>query len=241
MTQRPPLLIDDPRCRETLASTRIMYTDLDGTLLGRGGSVLTDHAGAPTLVMAEAVVHLNRAGLAVVICSGRNAMQLVEISRILGWSGFIAEMGAVFVRDRAGEISYNLGDWPDGSVPEGRTPYDVIDESGAPDRVCAAFPGLIEYHAPFHLNRLATHVMRGNVDLDAAQAIIDAGHPTLPIDIVDNGIIHPWRHTLVGVETVHIYHIMPRGVNKAQAVAADLAHRGSRLPRRSRSATRSPI
>jgi hydroxymethylpyrimidine pyrophosphatase-like HAD family hydrolase len=202
-----------------------MYTDLDGTLLGRGGAIVADHEGVPTLTMAEAVVAVNRAGLPVVICSGRNAIQLVEITRMLGWSGFIAELGTVFVRERGAEVSYNLGEWTADAVPKGVTPYQVIEASGAMDRLAEAFPGLIEYHDPWHRNREATHILRGEVDVAAAQRLVDEGdHP--PIDIVDNGIIHPWRHTLVGVETVHIYHLIPRGVDKAQAVRADLEWRG---------------
>jgi hydroxymethylpyrimidine pyrophosphatase-like HAD family hydrolase len=227
MTYTPPLLSESANAAEALGSARIMYTDLDGTLLGRGGSILCDHDGMPTLVMAKAVVDLNIAELPVVIVSGRNAIQLVEITRLVGWSGFIGEMGAVAVRERGAEIAYNTGVWTPDALPAGKSPYEVIVDSGAAERLIEAFPGLIEYHDPFHLNRLATHVMRGNIDTAEAQRVIDEGtdgHP--PIDIVDNGIIHPWRTTLVGVETVHIYHLLPRGVTKAQAIAADMAARG---------------
>lgn len=227
MDGHPPQLAEAAWAHEALAAARIMYTDLDGTLLGRGGSVVADHEGAPTLVMAQGVVELNRAGLPVVIVSGRNAIQLVEITRMLGWSGFIGEMGTVAVRERGAEIAYNTGSWPPDALADGETPYELIVRAGAAERLMEAFPGLIEYHDPFHLNRLATHVMRGNIDVDTAQALLDAdvdGHPR--IDIVDNGIIHPWRTTLVGVETVHIYHLIPHGVSKAQAIAADMAARG---------------
>jgi hydroxymethylpyrimidine pyrophosphatase-like HAD family hydrolase len=222
----PPQLSEDPRAASALADARIMYTDLDATLLGRGGSLLHDHEGAPTLVMAQAVNALNEAGLPVIIVSGRNDLQLVEITRLLGWTGFIGEVGAVFVRERGAEITFNMGDWPDDALPAGKTPYEVIAESGAPERLMSAFPGLIEYHDPFHKNRLATHVMRGNVDVAAAQAVVDRDHGHPPVDIVDNGIIHPWRHTLVGVEQIHIYHLLPHGVNKAQAVTEDRSVRG---------------
>jgi hypothetical protein len=227
MTQNLPLLSESADAAAALASARILYTDLDGTLLGRGGSVLNDHEGMPTLVMAKAVVELNIAELPVVIVSGRNAIQLVEITRMLGWTGFIGEMGTVAVRERGAEIAYNTGIWAPDTVPADKTPYEVIVDSRAAERLMDTFPGLIEYHDPFHLNRLATHVMRGNIDTAEAQRVIDDGtdgHP--PIDIVDNGIIHPWRTTLVGVDTVHIYHLIPRGVNKAQAIAADMAARG---------------
>jgi hydroxymethylpyrimidine pyrophosphatase-like HAD family hydrolase len=222
----PPQLSEDPRATAALARARIMYTDLDGTMLGRGGSLLNDHEGEPTLAMAEATVELNQAGLPVIIVSGRNDLQLVEITRMLGWTGFIAEVGAVFVRERGAEITFNLGDWPDDALPAGRTPYQVIEASGAAERLMRRFPGLIEYHDPFHKNRLATHVLRGNVDVAAAQLVVDEDGDHPPIDIVDNGIIHPWRHTLVGVEQIHIYHLLPRGVNKAQAVAEDRSVRG---------------
>ncbi|MDZ4180528.1 MAG: HAD hydrolase family protein, partial [Coriobacteriia bacterium] len=47
----------------------------------------------------------------------------------------------------------------------------------------------------------------------------------LPIDIVDNGIIHPLTTGLTDVEEVHAYHLMPAGVTKAAALHEDLERR----------------
>lgn len=219
-----PRIDELPDVRERLARARVLYTDLDGTLLGRGACLLKDGSGAPSLDAAVAVTRLNAAGLRVVITSGRNAKQLLEVSRLLGFDDFIAELGCVRRYREGGRKVYDTGDWPDGILLEGETPYDAIVRAGALDRLQERFPGLIEYHDPWHADREVTHVLRGNVPLADAQAVLDA--LPMPVTLVDNGIIHPPRHTLVGVEEVHAFHLVPTGVSKQRAVAADMAERG---------------
>jgi len=219
-----PFFDELPGIGARLARTRLLYTDLDGTLLGRGACLLKTGDGEPTLDGATAAMELNRAGRPVVICSGRNAKQLREVTRILGWDDFIAELGTVRSYGRGTRTVYDTGDWPDGATREGETPYEAIVRVGALDTLQAQFPGLIEYHDPWHLDREVTHVLRGNVPVAAAQASLDT--LDLPVVLVDNGIIHPPRHTLVGVTEVHAYHLVPAGVSKARALAADLSERG---------------
>jgi hydroxymethylpyrimidine pyrophosphatase-like HAD family hydrolase len=88
----------------------------------------------------------------------------------------------------------------------------------------AAFPGRLEYHEPYHLDRLVTHILRGQIDLVAAQTVLDTFDP--PLTIVDNGVIRPWKHALVDVTRIHSYHVMPRGVTKVGAILGDLEERG---------------
>ena len=59
----------------------LLFSDVDGTLVGRDGSLLADLDGRPTLVAAEALVAAHRAGLEVVLVSGRTAEQLREADR----------------------------------------------------------------------------------------------------------------------------------------------------------------
>jgi hydroxymethylpyrimidine pyrophosphatase-like HAD family hydrolase len=207
-----------------LARARILFTDLDGTLLGRGACLLADGAGAPSLDAVTAVAAINRAGLPVVIVSGRNARQLREITRLLGWSDFIGEMGCVRSHDRGARVVYDTGDWPEDATAPGETPYEAILRAGAIDVLWERFPGLIEFHDPWHLDREATHVLRGDVPIAEAQAALDT--LPLPVTIVDNGIIHPPRTGLVGVTEVHAMHLVPTGTSKQRAVALDLAGRG---------------
>jgi hydroxymethylpyrimidine pyrophosphatase-like HAD family hydrolase len=202
----------------------MLYSDVDGTLLGRRACLIADGEGVPNLDAVTAIAALNAAGLPVVISSGRNVRQLREITRLLGWSDFIGEMGCVRSYDRGTRVVYDSGDWPAGATLPGETPYEAIVRVGALELLRERFPGLIEYHDPWHLDREVTHVLRGNVPIAEAQALLDT--LPLPVTIVDNGIIHPPRTGLVGVTEVHAIHLVPTGTSKQRAVALDLASRG---------------
>ncbi len=220
-----PLLSASPSALEALAAVETLYTDLDGTLLGLGGSLLIDGSGAPSASTAHAVARVNAAGLTVVITTGRNRIQCAEIARLLGWRGFIAELGCVIVPDRGAEPIFLAGDWPTDALEPGETPHHAIERIGALDALFEAFPGRLEHHAPYHHNREATHMLRGSLDIAAAQALLSQFE--LPLDLVDNGIIHPLSTGLAeDITEVHAYHLMPAGVTKAGSVAADLARRG---------------
>jgi len=219
-----PNLATHPLAAAALAAGEILYTDLDGTLLGPGGSLLVDAGGAPSLTAASAVFEVNRAGLTVVPCTGRNRFQTHEIARMCDWSGFIAELGCVMVPGRAQAPIYFTGDWDASALRAGETPFEAIERAGALTVLREAFPGRIENHTPWHVNREATHVLRGSTDVAAARRIL--GELELPVQIVDNGVINPPATTLVGVTEVHAYHLLPAGVTKAGAVATDRERRG---------------
>lgn len=219
-----PYLDESPLAADVLSRARIALTDLDGTLLGLGGSVLIDATGAPSLTTVQAIVEVNRAGLEVVVCTGRNRIQAGEVTRILGWSAFIAELGCIVMYDRREPAEYLLGEWPDGVLLPDETPHQAITRLGGLRVLTETFPGKIEEHDPWHTDREVTHVLRGSVDRAAAQEALDT--IAVPVDIIDNGIIHPPRHTLVGVDEVHVYHLVPRGTSKELAIRTLLARRG---------------
>lgn len=227
MPALPPLIESHPHADAALARASVLYSDLDGTLLGPGATLLVDASGRPWAGAADAVTSLNAAGLTCVACSGRNRWQLLEISRLLGWDSYIAELGCVIIPGRGEPPIYYTGSWGPDVLREGETPYQAISRVGALDLLFRHFPGRLEEHHPWHLNREATHVLRGNVSLAEAQALLD----TLPITvrIVDNGIVHPPRHTLRGVHEIHAYHLIPDGVRKHDAVIRDLDRRGLTL------------
>jgi phosphoglycolate phosphatase len=219
-----PLLSESPAALESLAQVRVTYTDLDGTLLGLGGSLLIDGEGNPSTVAAQAVTRVNAAGLVAVITTGRNRIQCAEISRLLGWRGFIAELGCVIVPDRGAPPIFNVGEWPKDTLAPGETPAERIVRTGATRALMEAFPGLLEPHAPYHLNREGTVLLRGLIDLVEASALL--AELDAPIAIVDNGIVHPIATGLAELPEIHAYHLMPPGVSKAGAIEADLARRG---------------
>ena len=219
-----PLLTDSPAALDALSRIEVLYSDLDGTLLGVGGSLLVGGDGQPSILTADAVMRLNVAGLPVVITTGRNRIQTAELSRVLGWRGFIAELGCVIVPDRGAEPIYFTGTWPADALRPGETPFKRIERAGALSALTRAFPGRLEPHAPYHLDREATHVLRGLLDVAEAQAVL--GELEVPVEIVDNGIIHPLSTGLAELPEIHAYHLIPAGVTKAGAVASDIARRG---------------
>ena len=150
---------------------RCVYTDLDGTLL-TAGSLFRDAEGGFTLMPARALEACHRAGVEVVIKSGRRKAQVMEDARLMGQTSYIFEMGCGMVID--GEETMFTGDL----VPaDGRSIYDLIEDSGAPRLLLDTYPGLLEYHEPWHLNREISHLLRGLVPVDEADALLDErGH-----------------------------------------------------------------
>lgn len=203
-----------------LPRPRAVYTDLDGTLFGPGGSLFAAPGGGVTRRAAEAVAAVLQAGAALVPISGRTADQVREAARVVGATDFIAELGGITCYDLGAEVVRDYGAF------EGEgTPHDAMARQGAAGLLLEAFPGRLEPHTPWaRLPRECSMLLRGLVDPGAARSLLaDAGLGWL--DLLDNGVI-PRSYPTLPVEEVHAYHLLPRGVTKATAVAADMARRG---------------
>jgi hydroxymethylpyrimidine pyrophosphatase-like HAD family hydrolase len=229
------LSVCEPDARAHLASITHIYTDLDGTLFAPGGRLLANHAGEPSTATAEALVALKRAGIEVIIVTGRNGAQGHELLRILNLQTFIGELGCLVMEGFGANArtTYELGDWAQtvlvdglapGELPAQTTPYQLIEASGVISRLQAAFPGKLENHAPYPNERMVTHALRGYVDAKKAEQLL--ARERLPLRLIDNGEIHPQIHNLLDCPEIHIYHLMPRNASKAVAVAADITRRG---------------
>ncbi|MEX2252580.1 MAG: hypothetical protein WD649_00360 [Thermoleophilaceae bacterium] len=199
---------------------RCVYTDLDGTLLGRGASLFRDADGEFTLLGARALEACHRAGAEVVLKSGRRRAQVMEDARLIGQSSYIFEVGAGLVVD--GEATWLTGDL---QPRDGETIHAQIEASGAPALLLEAYPGRFEHHAPWHLDREVSHLFRGLVDTDEANALLaerDLGH----LRLVDNGTISPKESLLDLGGPPHAYHLIPATASKAAAVARHMQARG---------------
>jgi hydroxymethylpyrimidine pyrophosphatase-like HAD family hydrolase len=199
---------------------RCVYTDLDGTLLGRGGGLLADAEGRFTLLPVRALEASARAGVEVVAISGRRRATVKEIARLLGQTSFVYEVGCGLSID--GDDTLLTGSL---QPRDGKSVHDLIAESGAPQLLLDSFPGRLEYHEPWHSEREFTHLMRGLVDTSEANALLAAsGHDDLRL--VDNGAIAP-KPSLSGLDgPPHAYHLMPHSASKAAAVEAHMRARG---------------
>jgi phosphoglycolate phosphatase len=212
---------------------RAVYVDLDGTLLGPGGSLLAGEDGGFSLDAARALQACSRADVEVVIYTGRKQPGVDEIARLMGQRSYIFELGCGLVLD--GELEWLTGE----VVPSatGGTIYDQIAAAGAPQALLAAFPGQLEYHTPWSEGREISHLFRGLVPAEEASAVLAAGGWDW-LRLVDNGVIaahggardlmrsEPTSGWGVRVERVHAYHLIPAPASKSAAVARHMQNRG---------------
>ncbi len=203
---------------------RCLYLDLDGTLLGRGASLLHDGEGEVTIDGVRAVQACLRAGVEVVLMSGRRRAQVFEDARLLGQSSFIFEAGACVVLE--GEEHWLTGDrWNIGQLPGELSIADQIEVSGAPALLLEHYAGRLEYHEPWHLNREVSHLFRGLVDaLEVDELLAERGHGELRL--VDNGVVNRRSEALAALPHVRGYHLVPAGASKATAVELHRRARG---------------
>jgi hypothetical protein len=205
-------------------TARCLYVDLDGTLLGRGASLLHDGEGAVTLDGVRAIQACLRADVEVVLMSGRRRAQVFEDARLLGQRSFIYEAGACVVLD--GEEHWLTGDrWNIAQQPGELTIAEQIERSGAPALLLEHFEGRLEYHEPWHVQREVSHLFRGLVDAPEADALlVEHGHSDLRL--VDNGAVSRRSPALAELPQVRGYHLLPLSASKAAAVAFHRRARG---------------
>ncbi len=198
---------------------RCMYVDLDGTLLGPGGSLLLGADGRFTLLGARALEACARAEVEVVLYSGRKQSSVFEDSRLIGSRAYIFELGCGLVLDGSLE-------WLTGGVEPSESLgsiHDQITASGAPALLMSAFEGRLEPHTPWSIGREVSHLFRGDVPLVEASVLLEeAGLGWLRM--VDNGVIH--EHQMPGLAVTRAYHLIPSAASKARAVARHMQARG---------------
>jgi hydroxymethylpyrimidine pyrophosphatase-like HAD family hydrolase len=205
-------------------TARCLYVDLDGTLLGRGASLLHDGEGAVTLDGVRAIQACLRADVEVVLMSGRRRAQVFEDARLLGQRSFIYEAGACVVLD--GEEHWLTGDrWNIAQQPGELTIAEQIERSGAPGLLLEHYEGRLEYHEPWHVEREVSHLFRGLVEAgEADELLAEGGHGNLRL--VDNGVVRRRSAALAELPHVRCYHLVPASASKARAVAFHMRARG---------------
>lgn len=200
---------------------RCLYVDLDGTLLGPGGSLLKGADGGFSALGVRALEACARAGAEVVIYSGRKQSSVFEASRMIGATSFIFELGSGLVLD--GELEW-LTDGLTPSAEEGSI-FDQIDASGAPALLLERYEGQLEYHTPWSVQRDVSHLFRGDVDVAAANALLAReGYESLRL--VDNGVVRAAGEQMPGLPVIHAYHLIPAAASKARGIARHMQARG---------------
>jgi hydroxymethylpyrimidine pyrophosphatase-like HAD family hydrolase len=195
----------------------VIYSDLDGTMVGPRGCFFRREDDAISLEPARALTEVLATDVALVLVSGRTEAQLLEACGIFGADGFVAELGALVGWDRG------RGRQPlRGAMPE---QFDVIP-SELIDALTSRYTRRLEPHDPWAAGHQFDVMLRGNVDAREADRWL-AAQGAGWLRLHDNGRIAP-RPTRLDVSDLHVYHLVPEGVDKGRAVAYDLERRGLR-------------
>ena len=189
-------------------------------MLGKGASLLRDAEGNFSLRVVRALEACHRAGVEVVIKSGRRKAQVYEDARLIGQPAYIYEMGCGLVDGPeevflTGDIEPSAGTFrvrAGRAVGRARSCCWRRSKGGssttrpgtrtASSRTC--FEGASSW-------RRSTSCSRSTATRD--------------LRLVDNGITER-RSPALDVGTIHTYHLIPRAAGKANAVAAHMRRRG---------------
>ena len=199
---------------------RCVYTDLDGTLL-TAGSLFRDADGGFTLMPARALEACHRAGVEVVIKSGRRKAQVMEDARLMGQTAYIYEMGCGLVID--GEETMFTGDL---QPADGRSIHDQIEDSGAPRLLLETYAGLARVPralAP-EPRDLAPDARAGGRWRGRRPARPSTATATCAWWTTARSCRAPPCPTSPGPP--HVYHLMPKHASKADAVVRHMRARG---------------
>lgn len=208
--------------RAIVPDIKVIYSDVDGTLLGPGGCLFVDSKHGLTTKPAQAVIKCHEHNIDVVLVSGRNRNQLHSDARILGFKNWICELGCQITYNMGEVAILNVGDFPIGKS----TVWQTIKEGGAPALLLDKLKGKLEYHLPWSENREFTHIFRGFIDVDMVNALLYE-HGFDQLKIIDNGRVRRRSELLdVSLTEIHAYHLLPRASDKASAVQKDRETRG---------------
>ena len=202
-----------------LEEIKVVYTDLDGTMMGPLGCFLCNIKGEFIERPVRVLVEMLRRGVDLVPVSGRSGKQLLETARLLGIKNYIAELGVERFYNFGEKVEFDTG----GVNIEGEELLDYITATGVVDWLLSRYPRKVELHTPWSNFRDCTPLFRGLLDITEVNGLLEAEYPEFVV--VDNGILQLTSPTL-DVGELRAYHLVPRGVSKEKAVADDIRTRG---------------
>ncbi len=201
-----------------LTKVKVIYTDIDGTLVGPGGSLFAAPQGTLTLKPAGAVFKVLEAGIDVFIVSGRCSLRLMAIAQILGFQNYAGELGSEIIYGLGKKVIHNMEDM---YLKKGGRALDWIKRSGAVDLIFDRFPGKVRYHTPFSETCQNSALLIGNVEVKRVNQILTE-HGLAALRLADNGSISP----VPDFPHPHCYHLLPASAGKRSAVKKDKEIRG---------------
>jgi HAD superfamily hydrolase (TIGR01484 family) len=201
--------------KQNLKDLKVVYTDLDGTLFNHKGCIIKDYMDNYYFDALKLLPAIAGRKWDVVPVSGRNKYQLKYNAQIIGLTNYISELGA--------ELIYNLGEEVyvtfDNNVAKFDLTYGGKDLKRITKLLKENFPSKIEGKMEWSRCRCYNALFYGEIDIQKANKILEAeGYKGLVL--VDNGL-SSLEELDLDIEKLHIYNLIPYGVNKSNGIKLD--------------------
>lgn len=201
--------------KENLKDLKVIYTDLDGTLFNDRGCIIQDKKGHYYLEAVKLLPAISKKKWDVMLVSGRNKYQLRFNAQMIGLKNYISELGS--------ELVYNLGEKVYTTFDHKKIKYDFTYKGRDLIKIIELFktyfPNKIESKIEWSMYRSYNVLFFGDVDLVEANGLLKSmGYRDLVM--VDNG--YSLLEDLdLDIKRLHIYNLMPLGVDKAKGIKLD--------------------
>jgi len=194
---------------------KVIYTDLDGTLLNDRGCLFKDDRERFFFDGVRIFKKIEEKGQDIVLISGRDKFQLRFNAMLMGLRNYVSELGC--------EITYDLG--RDSYVVFNDKNYKYKIVKGGKDLLSIiqlmkkAFPGKIDSNIEWSMARSYNALFSGEIDIGRANLILEEnGYGGLVF--VDNGFSRLFNPG-PDVKNPRIYNLLPKGVDKSSAINLD--------------------
>ena len=201
--------------KENLKELKVIYSDLDGTLLNDKGCLIKDIEGNFFFDVVKLFKRISDKGWDVVLASGRNKLQLKYNAMLLGVRNYIPELGCEMVYD-FGEKVYPTFDAENFSCKITRGGKDLLEIIKL---LKHSFPGKVESLIEWSMERTYNALFFGDIDLEKANAVLEENGFS-QVMLVDNGFSNLVKLDL-DVKRLRILNLIPKGVSKASAIKLD--------------------
>jgi HAD superfamily hydrolase (TIGR01484 family) len=201
--------------KRNLSDLKVIYTDLDGTLFNDKGSIISDKNGCYYMEAIRLLPEIFKKKWDIVLVSGRNKYQLRYNAQMIGLKNYISELGS--------ELVYNLGEKVYTTFDHKKAKYDFTYKGKDLIKIIelfkSHFPNKVESKIEWSAYRSYNVLFFGEIDLDEANVLLRS-NGYKDIVMVDNG------YSLIedldlDVGRLHIYNLMPSGVNKGEGIKLD--------------------
>lgn len=196
-------------------SLKVIYTDLDGTLLNDRGCLFKDNNDDFFFDGLKLFREAEEKNWDIVPVSGRNKLQLRYNAMLMGLKNYISELGCEIVYDlgREAHTAFDSANFNFKVTRGGKDLVRIIDI------MKKAFPRKIDSNIEWSMERNYNALFIGDIDLVKANALLEKnGYSGLTF--VDNGFSKMFNLDL-DIKHARIYNLIPAGVDKASAIRLD--------------------